>query len=846
MPETAIVGIDLGTTNSVVAVVGEHDGKGEQFGPVTVLWDTFKRLTHASAICRTDDGLTVGDDAKVLAAEGYTPVRFAKKYMGTQEKFRVGDEDWLPEQVSAEVLKHLAKVAQESLGVPIEGVVITHPAYFDGLAISATKRAGTLAGIKVAGLLMEPIAAAMAYTHTDPRQHLRILVYDLGGGTFDITLVERSGATFRPVSFGGNRELGGYNVDKKIAGEMLDQLQQQGYVLKIDSDHPERDPRWASLMHHAEEVKFRVGAEGAAKGTIRKPNVFQDDSTPPKAVQLAYSISRDEFLKLIEPELAETIRETRKVLETAQIPVEKLDYLLLVGGSCRLDAVKKRLEAEFGLEPKCDESVLDLSVAVGAAMVAATSATVEQGVKMEPLPKETDAPFLAVAGQVLPSEERKEVGDLTVTATGGSSGEVTTMTSPDGRFWMEVELLPEEDNELTVTILDAAGEPTFCRSYTVRQGPPPPPPPPPPILPKAISVETVSGFSLLAPEGSPLPFRGGKPFRTVDELTEIELHLYQEDIQLTTIPLTGFEHPVPANCRVELEIEISEDYELKATAQVPSASISKTIDVKLPPVVVPPLDELREEYARVRSLFSSQMDNTPDGEQKARIGIEADRIIEEIEALLNAKFVERFQAHMLIKKLYLKAKELSLLGGLMPPRAELMKKIEKARSLWPKAVAKDASLKEQQIDATLNALEAEANRAYQENDASAWSQIDHNLDKIIKMLKDIAEGGGGGGGDLPPAPILVMLVQSEIGKLRQQLAEAEQQGKVNPGNAHLAQQCRDELDAASQELAQVNVADPGAQMQIVSIYQQHLATAEGCLEGITQVRRKSTGIEELG
>ena len=280
--DSIVVGIDLGTTNSVVAVPGQYPDHGIVFGNVTVLWDEFKRLTHASAVCKVESDLVIGDDAKELASEGYTPVRFVKKYMGTKESFKVGEEEQSPEQVSALILRHLCDLAAKSLGVKVEGAVITHPAYFDGIAISATQEAGNLANLNVAGLLMEPVAAAMAYTEDDERAKLRVLVYDLGGGTFDVTLVDRSGPTFLPISFGGNRELGGYNFDKKIASKMLTALREKGYVLNIDAEHPERDSRWAALMHYAEEIKFKLSSENSTKGTIRIPSVFKDDSTPLK------------------------------------------------------------------------------------------------------------------------------------------------------------------------------------------------------------------------------------------------------------------------------------------------------------------------------------------------------------------------------------------------------------------------------------------------------------------------------------------------------------------------------------------------------------------------------------
>jgi actin-like ATPase involved in cell morphogenesis len=831
--DSIVVGIDLGTTNSVVAVAGHYPEKGLIFGPVTILWDEFERRTHASAVCQVDGELRVGEDAKPLAAEGFAPVRFVKKYMGTEEKFRVGNEEWSPEKVSAAVLHHLCRIAEQALGVKVSGAVITHPAYFDGLAINATKEAGRLAELDVAGLLMEPVAAAMAYTYTDPRQTLRALVYDLGGGTFDITLVERSGSIFRPRNFGGNRELGGYNFDKKIALKMLDNLRGKNYVLEIDRDHPERDPRWASLMHHAEQLKFKVSGPGAVKGDIRVSNVFKDDSKPPKAVQLTFSMTAKEFCDLIEPELASTIRETRKVLESAKMTPKDIDVLLLVGGSCRIDAVQKRLKAEIGLDPQYDEDVLDLSVAVGAAMVAATCASQKDGISLKPIPQRTDVPVVFFDGQVQPTESRKTVEGLVVTVTGGKEGEKSVITTADGAFLLDVEIDEESESHLQMTITGPGDEIVVQRSYTVAHstgtdGPPPPPEPPKAMLPKPIYVETASGFRELAAEGVNLPFKKTESFRMILEVTEIPVDLYQEDVQLTTILLSGFSRPVPANCRMEIELEISADYKLKATASVPSAGIHKSQEVQLKPITVPTEEQLHAQFAEVRQAYAAQLENTPDGEQKARVAAEGDRVIDEITELLGAGFIEHFQVYMLLKKLYVLVKQLGLAGGLTPSRSVVEEKLDKARQMLPEAVAKRPSLKEQRLDQTIEILKDEADRAYQASNPGTWEQVNRRLDEILQMLEHVIT---------PPSPppkipatVLAALVHREMAQVRQ---VADQKAK-KPLQDNLAR-CYRELDAAEKELDAVDLADDaGALQKIAAIYHRHVVPAKQLADARTR------------
>jgi molecular chaperone DnaK len=822
--KTAVVGIDLGTTNSVVAVPGQYPDLGVVFGNVTVLWDDVGRLTHASAICEVAGELSVGNDAKQLAAEGYTPVRFVKKYMGTTKSFAVGNQELLPEEASARVLQHLCDFAGKALGAKITGAVITHPAYFDGLAIGATKRAGEVAGLRVDGLLMEPVAAAMAYCAEDERTTMRVLVYDLGGGTFDVTLIHCSGSDFVPISFGGNRELGGYNFDKKIALKIWGWIKDKGYQLNIDPEAPERDPRWAALMHYAEKLKIELSGKDGTKASARVPAVFKDDTG--RMVQLNFSMTQKEFLDLIKKEIDETMRETRRVLDNAKIAPQQLDLLVLVGGSSRIHAVQERLRTEFGLVPQVTDDVLDLSVAVGAAMVAAAAGTSENGVTLGPVPEETNELSVVFSGQVERNDKRPQVADLMVAVSGGASGLQRTKTNAEGKFYLEADLIEDDVNLLQFTITDSAGSVLSDRSFEVRhtrEASLTIKEPPKAMLPKAVSVETETGLHVLAEEGVTLPHRGKQSFQTVTELTEIPIRFFQEDIQLTEMVLTGFSRPVPATCRVELEIEIGADYTMKVTAVVPAANITKTQEVKLQPLAIPSLEQLKAEFQKVSQDFQSLLQNTPDGEQKARIGAEGDLLIEEIDAHLHADFPEQLQTYLLIKKLFLLAKQLSTVGGLSPSRAVIEGKFAKARELLGQAIAKKPALAEQQIDRTLDALQQEADRAYQNSDAQVWSNIDHRLDEIVGTLNQAI---GGDGPSLAEIPVFVVLafVQQAIQEARSQVAERSQGGRLS---AEIAARCSQELDAAQQKLERVDLSnEQAAKQQIVNVFHQHVLPAQ--------------------
>ncbi|MEK6262906.1 MAG: Hsp70 family protein [Planctomycetota bacterium] len=814
------IGIDLGTTNSVVAVEGDYPDKGEKYGNVTVIADDVGRFTQASAVCMIDGELIVGDDAKDLASQGHIPVRFAKKYMGTEEKFRVGDEEWSAVQVSAKILERMCEMVAQALGGKVDFAMVTHPAYFDALAINATKEAGKLAGLNVE-LMMEPIAAAMAYTFEDNSDQMMVLVYDLGGGTFDVTLVQRTAGNFLPRAFGGNRELGGYNFDKRIASDMLTELEKKGYLLHIDKDNPERDARWASLMHHAEQLKIALSAK--PKAEVRLPSVFRDDSTPAKAVSLAYSITRTRFLELIDKELEETIQATRDVLAKANCQPSELDHLVLVGGSSRIPAIQERLEKEFGKKPVINDNIIDLSVAVGAAMAASQRGKQEGEVFLERIPERTDMTTVTVSGRVVPSDKLKDPANCVVTIRGGQEEETTT-TGANGGFFQKVKL-NEDGEEHTLEILIEApdGRQLLHKTAQIQHDPDsaPPPPPPPPQLPRPISVDTNKRLVEMAAEGVRLPYEHTRAFVTVEELREIPIDLYQEDVQLSTLILKGFSESVPANCRLELKLEISADYIMKVTATVPAKSMSKTQEIKLKEEVVPSSTELAADFQELQAQFYSQLENMPDGDAKSRIAAEGGRLIEDIQELLNARHPERIQISMSLKKLKLSLRQMTS-QDMFPPKAKFDKLISDARKVLPEAIRKQPALQQQKLDQTLDLLEQEARQAYQAGDSANWSRIALQVENIHDDLQSMVRGPIDFD-TLPDPQFLKMFVESSIDELEQALTAKVRQSAPSP----TLDRARSELAEARRKLATCDLTRGNpSKVDVLTIYRQHVVAVE--------------------
>lgn len=818
-PTVDIVGIDLGTTNSVIAIPGHFEGKGQIYGPVTIIFDEVERLIQASAICVLEGGeVLVGEDAKSMAEEGYRVTRFWKKFMGTNETYSVGEEQWSPEKLSAAVLKKMVSIVEKQLGIKIRRAVITHPAYFDALAIQSTRDAAREAGLDADRTLqMEPVAAAMAYTYADTRPNVRVLVYDLGGGTFDITLVERTSGNMTPTSFGGDRELGGYNFDKKIASKILATLREKGYALQFDVDNPQRDSRWTTLLYYAEQIKHKL--TDSKKADIRKNGIFKDDSSPPKTVQLAFSLTEPEFRAMIQSDIDKTIRETKAVLQKANQTPADIDYLVLVGGSSRIPAIREQLQEAFGLEPQFDEDVLDLSVAAGAAMMASTSGNSAGGVFLNHIPTEADDSTLAVSGRIEASKSIPDPANYTIKVTGGMSEEVSTVSGNDGGFYVEVELFEDDENQLNVSITAPNGTELFIQNYVVahNEDSSPAPPPPIPPLPKPISIDTIHGLDEIAAENVPLPYENMASFRTVAELTEIHLDIYQADIQLSTLLLNDFSKPVPPRCQVDLTIKIDTDYSMTITASVPSEGVSKTRDVQLTKPVIPGSVELEAEYLDLKSRYQTALENTPAGPTKARIAAEADRILEEIQELFTDEHPERMQLYMLLKKLSLSTKELSNTGRLRPSKKEMDDQFAKARKLLPEAESKDASLRDQKLSVTLDALSARADEAAIAVDAATWRQISEKVEEIVGVLNNVISGGGGGGGQEIPIPVLKMMIDQALGEAQQSFS-----AKRGSLSSTVVSQIENQLNQAKNKLAKVDISAESARQELISIYTGHL------------------------
>lgn len=353
------VGIDLGTTNSEVAIV--------ENGQARILPDADGNLMLPSCVGFSDTGkLLVGREAlRQCAAAPERTVRSIKRWMGTDHKttLRVSGEseetkDYLPHEISAMILRSLKQRAEIALGEEVTKAVITVPAYFTDAQRQATKTAGEIAGFEVLQIINEPTAAALAYDVRSEETE-RLLVYDLGGGTFDVSVVEITGAVTEVLSSHGNNRLGGDDFDRRLQLHLADMFRRTHGVSVPDDPSTQ-----ARLLQTAEAIKMELSSHSFA--TVREAFLGTKGKT---ALHLETEIARADFEDLIRPLVKETLEAIDRALADADSVPSDLDRVVLVGGSTRLPLVQEMVEAHLNQKP-VDGIQPDLCVALGAALQA--------------------------------------------------------------------------------------------------------------------------------------------------------------------------------------------------------------------------------------------------------------------------------------------------------------------------------------------------------------------------------------------------------------------------------------------------------------------------------------------
>ncbi|MGY0692871.1 molecular chaperone DnaK [Virgibacillus sp. FSP13] len=344
-----IIGIDLGTTNSCVSVM--------EGGEAVVIPNPEGNRTTPSVVAFKNGERQVGEVAKRQAITNPNTIQSIKRHMGTDYKVKIEDKEYTPQEVSAIILQHIKSYAEDYLGETVDKAVITVPAYFNDAERQATKDAGKIAGLEVERIINEPTAAALAYGIDKDDQDQTILVYDLGGGTFDVSILDIGDGTFEVVSTAGDNRLGGDDFDEVIINHLVQEFKKEnGIDLSKDKMAMQR------LKDAAEKAKKDLS--GVTQTQISLPFITAGEAGP---LHLEMNLTRAKFDELSTELVERTMVPTRKALKDADLSANEIHKVILVGGSTRIPSVQEAIKREIGKEPSKGVNP-DEVVALGAAI----------------------------------------------------------------------------------------------------------------------------------------------------------------------------------------------------------------------------------------------------------------------------------------------------------------------------------------------------------------------------------------------------------------------------------------------------------------------------------------------
>jgi len=349
MAKNYIIGIDLGTTNSCVAVMEGDKPK--------VLETPEGKRTIPSVVAYKNGEFIIGDNAKRQMITNKDTIVSIKRKMGTTEKVKLGDKDYSPEEISAKILAYIKGYAEAKLGGTVTKAVITVPAYFNDAQRNATKVAGKIAGLEVERIVNEPTAAALAYGLDKLDKEQKILVYDLGGGTFDVSLLDMAGGTFQVLATSGDNKLGGDDWDQKIIDWLVEEAKNE-FSINLANDKMAMQ----RLKDAAEKAK--IDLSGQLETEIMLPYLSMGPSGP---INLMRKLTRAQFEKMTSDLLERTKKPVEDAIKESGLSLDEINQVLLVGGSTRMPQVYDLVKSLTKKEPNRTINP-DEVVAMGAAV----------------------------------------------------------------------------------------------------------------------------------------------------------------------------------------------------------------------------------------------------------------------------------------------------------------------------------------------------------------------------------------------------------------------------------------------------------------------------------------------
>lgn len=591
------VGIDLGTTNSEVAWLPPSEKD------ILIYADRFGRKTVPSAVSFDEkaQAFVVGHAARSKRGSAESPIESIKRKMGQKTTVKVGPHDLTPEEVSSKILIELRDRMKETLSskgptkagatafeLPVTRAVITVPAYFDAPQVEATRRAGELAGLDVIGILQEPTAAAIYHTWKRRLDDGNFLVYDLGGGTFDVSILRCVGGEYQVLAIDGDNYLGGDDFDRRFAEHLRKQLVEKGYALDLDVKGNEDDRRlFGRLVHLAQEIKESLSTTEVAH--ISKNDIAKDKAG--ESISFEGDVGRADYEEVIRDLVETTIacceRALARAREVANIGAEDIDHVILVGGSTRVPLVVKRVTEAFckrSPEPLRDD--VDTCVALGAAVHAAhVGGTVisDQGLRVR-----VSSPLVAQGSKLrlnLQVEEApKNAAHLAIWHGEQALAEAALGKETKEPLRFEVPLGEAEETVATLALQTSVGAPIVELPLALHRGDLRPRPTAlsrASVIAKDIALEVVRGGKrdrkVLLARGTGLPAQVTHLFFTADQSGAVVLRILQNRLPIKTLAV-DVPKELPVGSPVEVVLRCDESMRLEAQATVGAQQIQAHIE----------------------------------------------------------------------------------------------------------------------------------------------------------------------------------------------------------------------------------------------------------------------------
>lgn len=704
----ASCGIDLGTTNSCIAIV--------EAGEPKVVRDKHGRVTVPSVVHQDKLGkLSVGSAAKARLGQVPPPVITVKRKMGTDEKVRLGDQERSGIEVSRMILDYLRQLGEEAAQSPLENAVVTVPAYFNFRQKQDTETAARQAGFKEVIVLQEPVAAALAYSVGAGDQPMIVLAYDLGGGTFDATVLERTPDNeINVLAFGGDPWLGGDDFDTLLAENLRQRLKARNYAVDWDLQNVEHYAKFQRLKEQAEDVKKRLSS--GPEVAVNFPGVFCDEAGV--LVDLDELVTRDGFYALIGDKLERSVSLTRETLDRSGVQVDRLDKLIMVGGSSYIPRIQERLQQCFGIRPELVDP--ETIVAVGAAIKAAAAFGTRVsgkgiGVNLD-YQSRTAKPQAHISGRLSQPVSRWVARLL--------RGDFESTVDLEGdRFRFDcVPLAEGETNEFALTLEDEEGEERLYADLPIQHDATANIPViPEALVAKPIKVRTVHGLESMLEAGTRLPTRVSRAFETQDQSGYIRIPIYEGSIPIAEVRLSDVPRDLPVGSEVVVDLTFNKDYTVHACAWVRNGVQEARAQFEIPPIrvlsaaqVQTRLKDIAGRWARATAIIGPTDKTTYQALQQL---IENELAAPEPKMAKVAEDLGELESLLLPIELHASEQQL-----LQPPLKDVERRLTEAEKNAEEK-AKAGSFDLQQFRTHTTELRVRARESWERRDVAGWRRV---------------------------------------------------------------------------------------------------------------------------